>query len=110
MWTLQDKVRWKVTFDGQNEIEVVDGEKIPETAYPVPPVKEGYNFVGWYNGTREWRETDRVSGKLDLVAKFEESEVKTKDKKGGCGSVVGAVSATGVLVIAAALCLKKKEN
>jgi hypothetical protein len=45
-----------------------------------------------------------------LVAKFEESEVKTKDKKGGCGSVVGAVSATGVLVIAAALCLKKKEN
>jgi hypothetical protein len=48
---------------------------------------------------------------LDLIAKFEESEVKTEDKKkGGCASVVDAVSATGVLVIAAALCLKKKDN
>ena len=88
----------------------MDGERIPETAYPAAPVKEGYNFVGWYNGAREWRETDRVSGPLDLIAKFEESEVKTEDKKGGCGSVVGAVSAIGALVIAAALCLKKKEN
>jgi hypothetical protein len=58
---------------------------------------------------------------LDLIAKFEESEVKTDDeKKGGfvsvvgamvgCASIAGALSATGVLVIAAALCLKKKEN
>ena len=111
VWTLQDKVLWKVTFDGQNEIEVVDGERISETAYPSAPVKEGYNFVGWYDGAREWRETDRVSGPLNLIAKFEESEVKTEDnKKGGCASAVGAVPATGVLVIVAALRLKKKEN
>jgi hypothetical protein len=47
---------------------------------------------------------------LNLIAKFEECEVKAEDKKGGCGSVVGAVSAIGALVIAAAFCLKKKEN
>ena len=111
VWTLQDKVRWKVTFDGQNEIEVVDGERISETAYPDAPVKEGYNFVGWYDGAREWRETDRVSGPLNLIAKFEESEVKTEDNNNsGCASVVGTIPATCVLVIVAALCLKKKEN
>ena len=111
VWTLQDKVLWKVTFDGQNAIEVANGEKIPETAYPADPVKEGYEFIGWYNGTREWRATDRVSGSLNLVAKFKESEVKAEDKKkGGCGSVVNAASITGLLLVGTVLCLKKKEN
>ena len=111
VWTLQDKVLWKVTFDGQNAIEVADGEKIPETAYPADPVKEGYEFIGWYNGTREWRATDRVSGSLNLVAKFKESEVKAEDKKkGGCGSVVNVASIVGILFVGTVLCLKRREN
>ena len=110
VWTLQEQVLWKVSFDGASTIEVADGQKIPDTAYPSDPVKKGYTFIGWYNGIREWRASDRVTGNLNLVARFEEAEVQEEEKV-GCGSIIDAVSATSVLVLLSTLIFfKKKRN
>jgi uncharacterized repeat protein (TIGR02543 family) len=103
-------------------VKVVDGEKIPETAYPEDPVKEGYTFIGWYSGAREWRPTDRVTSDLNLTAKFQEnasgdnSQGGNTDnggskKKSGCGSVVGSIGVTALITLAGvALTLKKKQQ
>jgi uncharacterized repeat protein (TIGR02543 family) len=122
VWTLQENVSWTVTFDGENAVKVADGEKIPETAYPEDPVKEGYTFIGWYSGAREWRPTDRVTSDLNLTAKFQEnasgdnSQGGNTDnggskKKSGCGSIVGSIGVTALITLAGvALTLKKKQQ
>lgn len=118
VFTKEDSVSWKVTFDGANAIKVVDGGRIPETSFPPDPVKDGYEFIGWYNGAREWRPTDRVMGDVNLVAKFEEIEddgttnsTPSKNEKSGCGSTV---SGFGVMVLASlaaiTIALKKKKQ
>jgi uncharacterized repeat protein (TIGR02543 family) len=122
VWTLQENVSWTVTFDGENMVKVVDGERIPETAYPEDPVKEGYTFIGWYSGAREWRPTDRVTSDLNLTAKFQKnasgdnSQGGNTDnggskKKSGCGSVVGSIGVIALTTLAGvALTLKKKQQ
>lgn len=120
IWTLQDSVSWTVTFDGENAVQVADGEKIPDTAYPADPVKEGYTFIGWYSGAREWRPTDRVTSNVDLVAKFQENEAQGggesadnggSKKKGGCGSIVGSMGAAALVTLAGVtLALKKRKQ
>ena len=53
--------------DKQN---VKKGEKITK---PADPVKDGYNFAGWYNGDREWDfENDTVTSDLELTARWTE--------------------------------------
>lgn len=72
-------LKYKVTFDGENETSVVYGEKIQK---PADPTKEStvstvYTFDGWYNGETKWNfETDTVSGDVALVAKYTESDRK----------------------------------
>ena len=122
VWMLQDNVSWTVTFDGENAVKVVDGERIPETAYPADPVKDGYTFIGWYSGAREWRPTDRVTSDLNLTAKFQENasggdtqggntDKGGSKKKSGCGSVVGSIGVTALSTLAGvALTLKKKQQ
>ena len=120
-WSLQDNVSWTVTFDGENPVKVADGQKIPEAAFPADPVKEGYTFIGWYSGGREWRPTDRVTTNLNLVAQFQKDEnapVSSDNgsgsgsgKKGGCGSIVASMSGLAVaMLVGGAVVLKKKEQ
>ncbi len=118
-WALQESVSWTVTFDGANAIKVADGERIPEDGYPADPVKDGYTFIGWYNGAREWRPTDRVTSNVDLVAKFQENEEQSSgadageggSEKKGCGSIVGSMGAAVLVsLVGAAFALKKKEQ
>ena len=72
-------LKYKVTFDGENETSVAYGEKIQK---PADPTKEStvstvYTFDGWYNGETKWNfETDTVSGDVALVAKYTESDRK----------------------------------
>ena len=41
---------WTVTLDG-NEVKVKDGEKLTK---PADPTKEGYKFLGWFVGDKEF--------------------------------------------------------
>lgn len=72
-------LKYKVTFDGENETSVAYGEKIQK---PADPTKEStvstvYTFDGWYNGETKWNfETDTISGDVALVAKYTESDRK----------------------------------
>ena len=42
---------------------------------PADPTKEGYDFLGWYNGETEYKFTETVSADLTLKAKWEKYEV-----------------------------------
>ena len=81
-------LKYKVTFDGENETSVAYGEKIQK---PADPTKEStvstvYTFDGWYNGETKWNfETDTVSGDVALIAKYTESDRKYKVKIGEAG-------------------------
>lgn len=70
------KAKFTVSFESNcNDIiapiEVTEGE--PATK-PADPVKEGYNFVGWYLGDVEYKFTEPVLENITLSAKWEEKE------------------------------------
>lgn len=76
-----------VTFDNEGTkttATVVKGEKVAE---PTTPTKEGYTFVGWYNGKEKYDFTKPVTKDLTLTAEWkvvpgkEEVEVPTIDPK-----------------------------
>ena len=59
-----------VTFDNEGTkttATVVKGEKVAE---PTAPTKEGYTFVGWYNGAEKYDFTKPVTDNLTLTAKW----------------------------------------
>lgn len=65
-----DKTTYEITleYDGKTDtIKVSDG-KI--SSLPVPS-KEGYTFVGWFNGNNEVKAGDAVTGNMTLKARFE---------------------------------------
>ena len=60
---------YTVTFDGENAQECGFGGKLTE---PSVPEKEGYRFIGWFNGNKQWNfETDVVIMDTQLVSKWE---------------------------------------
>jgi len=70
---------YNVTFvvDGTSEVVTVkEGEKVSK---PADPVKEGYNFLGWYAGEDLFNFEAPINADLELVAKFEEATVKPID-------------------------------
>ena len=65
-------VEYTVTFvvDGvKTEVKVADGEKASK---PADPVKEGYIFVGWFVGTKEY-DFGQVKANVEVLAKFEKA-------------------------------------
>ena len=62
-----------VTFDEENQQIVNYGSYIEE---PTSPTKEGYNFIGWYNGDELFSFDTKIKKNLNLVSKF---EIKTFD-------------------------------
>ena len=62
-----------VTFNADNgtaitTVEVLHGEKIVK---PADPVKEGYVFLGWYNGSTQFDFDSFVTANIEVVAKWE---------------------------------------
>ncbi|WP_281628368.1 InlB B-repeat-containing protein [Traorella massiliensis] len=45
------------------------------------PVKEGYTFVGWFNGDKEYDFSTPVTSDLELTAKFEKNNVPVDPEK-----------------------------
>lgn len=53
-------------------------------ARPADPTKEGYTFIGWYNGEEKWNFADAVTEALTLTAKWQVNQYTiTFDTAGG---------------------------
>lgn len=46
---------------------------------PGAPTKDGYKFLGWYNGDSKWNFTSAVNSNLTLEARWEKIEVEEED-------------------------------
>ena len=72
-------IQYTVTFNANNgtplvDVDVEESKKVSE---PEKPIKEGYNFIGWYLEDEEWSFKGYiVTENITLVAKW---EIKTTD-------------------------------
>ena len=66
--------KFDVTFDSQDG-SAVDTQSVKKGGLvekPLDPTKDGYNFVGWYNGEEKWDfSADKVLANVTLTAKWE---------------------------------------
>ena len=58
---MNDSVKYKT-------LQVESGNKV---SAPTNPTKDGYNFVGWYNGGELYNFQNKVTSNLTLTAKWE---------------------------------------
>ena len=58
---MNDSVKYKT-------VQVESGNTV---SAPTSPTKEGYNFVGWYNGGTAYNFQNKVTSNLTLTAKWE---------------------------------------
>ena len=58
---------YTVTFQSEGGSEVASQIRANT---PADPTKEGYTFIGWYNGESEWNFADAVTEALTLTAKW----------------------------------------
>ena len=78
----------KITFntDGGSTVENMEITKGESFNLPTT-TNEGYNFIGWYNGETEYKETSIIQNDLTLTAKWEEIKEDTLtvtfDSRGG---------------------------
>ena len=71
---------WTVTLDG-NEVKVKDGEKLTK---PADPTKEGYKFLGWFVGDKEFNFDTPITEELNgikIEARFEKIDTPTPEEK-----------------------------
>lgn len=79
---------YNVTFDS-NGGSAVEPQKVDYRAKvtkPAEPTREGYHFMGWFNGDKEWNFDEDTMGAADmtLTAKWEINEYTVSfDSKGG---------------------------
>ncbi len=63
---------YTVTFVTEKEDEVPSQIRAnAPAAQPADPAKEGYTFIGWYNGESEWNFETPVTADLTLTAKWQ---------------------------------------
>ena len=63
---------YTVTFQSEGGSEVASQIRAnTPAARPADPTKEGYTFIGWYNGESEWNFETPVTENLTLTAKWQ---------------------------------------
>ena len=63
---------YTVTFQSEGGSEVASQIRANTPAdQPADPTKEGYTFIGWYNGESEWNFETPVTADLPLTAKWQ---------------------------------------
>lgn len=77
-----------VTFDsnGGSAVESQQVDYRAKVTKPAEPTREGYHFMGWFNGDKEWNfdEDTMGAGDMTLTAKWEINEYTVSfDSKGG---------------------------
>ena len=104
-----------VTFvngETRDEVKVKENEKV---AAPENPVKEGYDFVGWFKDGEEkaFDFNAAITADVTLTAKFEKiKKDDEKEEKSGCKSSVGGGIA-GLAILSAAvgaIVFRKKKD
>lgn len=70
-WEEDASVTYTIKFDsnGGNKIDSIEVKNGKITSLPIPE-REGYTFVGWFNGTKEIENGDTISKDITLKAKW----------------------------------------
>ena len=82
---------YTVTFQSEGGSEVASQIRAnAPAARPADPTKEGYTFIGWYNGESEWNFADAVTEALTLTAKWQVNQytITFKPENGGQDIVI----------------------
>ena len=80
-----------VTFQSEGGSEVASQIRANTPAdRPADPTKEGYTFIGWYNGESEWNFETPVTADLTLTAKWQVNQytITFKPENGGQDIVI----------------------
>ena len=80
-----------VTFQSEGGSEVASQIRAnTPAARPADPTKEGYTFIGWYNGESEWNFETPVTADLTLTAKWQVNQytITFKPENGGQDIVI----------------------
>ena len=80
-----------VTFQSEGGSEVASQIRAnTPAARPADPTKEGYTFIGWYNGESEWDFETPVTANLTLTAKWQVNQytITFKPENGGQDIVI----------------------
>ena len=82
---------YTVTFQSEGGSEVASQIRAnAPAARPADPTKEGYTFIGWYNGESEWDFETPVTADLTLTAKWQVNQytITFKPENGGQDIVI----------------------
>ena len=82
---------YTVTFQSEGGSEVASQIRAnTPAARPADPTKEGYTFIGWYNGESEWNFETPVTADLTLTAKWQVNQytITFKPENGGQDIVI----------------------
>lgn len=82
---------YTVTFQSEGGSEVASQIRANAPAdQPADPTKEGYTFIGWYNGESEWDFETPVTADLTLTAKWQLNQytITFKPENGGQDIVI----------------------
>ena len=82
---------YTVTFQSEGGSEVASQIRAnTPAARPADPTKEGYTFIGWYNGESEWDFETPVTTDLTLTAKWQVNQytITFKPENGGQDIVI----------------------
>lgn len=82
---------YTVTFQSEGGSEAASQIRANTPATrPADPTKEGYTFIGWYNGEEKWNFADAVATDLTLTAKWQVNQytITFKPENGGQDIVI----------------------